>query len=69
MEERRTGDGDPDRPPYMFSELTLRFCQKSLGDVVVSAGDDWNGDESVLSASFYGTHVRDVVPNQLLSVI
>lgn len=34
-------------------ESRLRFCQNSLGDVVVSSGDDWNGEESVLRVIFY----------------
>lgn len=57
MEVRRVGEGEPWRPPYkpLFSvlmESRLRFCQKSLGDVVVSSGDDWNGEESVLRVIF-----------------
>lgn len=46
-EERRVGDGD-EGAPKLFSELKLLFCQNILGEVVVlSKGDDWNGDESV----------------------
>jgi hypothetical protein len=47
IEERRVGDGEPERPSWLFSELKLRFCQKRRGEVAVSKGDDWNGDESV----------------------
>jgi hypothetical protein len=53
MEERRVGDGDPERPlKGVFSELKLRFCQKRRGDVVPSIGEDWNGDESVFKPIF-----------------
>ena len=54
MEERRTGDGDPDRPEYkLFSEFVVfLFCQNIRGEVVLSRGEDWNGEESVLRASF-----------------
>jgi len=53
MEERRVGDGDPERPlSGVFSELKLRFCQNSRGDVVPSRGEDWNGDESVVKFIF-----------------
>ena len=48
IEERRVGVGEP--LPYMFSEF--RFCQKTRGDVTESAGEDWNGDESLLSVDF-----------------
>lgn len=54
MEERRVGDGEPERPPYREFSV-LRFCQKSRGEFMFSRGDDWNGDESVLRGSFcYG---------------
>ncbi len=50
---RRVGDGDPERPPRAkFSVSVPFFCQKSLGEAALSAGDDWKGDESVLRASF-----------------
>ena len=53
MEERRVGEGDPERAlSGVFSELKLRFCQKSRGDVVPSMGEDWNGDESVFRFIF-----------------
>jgi len=53
MEERRFGDGEPDRTPYKRFSV-FRFCQNTRGEVVVSGGDDWNGDESVLSVVFLG---------------
>lgn len=53
MDDRRVGEGDPDRAPKgLFSELTPRFCQKRRGEVVPSRGDDWNGDESVFNVIF-----------------
>jgi hypothetical protein len=46
-EERRSGEGEPESPPYrLFSVLELRFCQKTLGDVLASRGEDWKGEES-----------------------
>lgn len=54
IEERRVGEGEPDRPyRLLFSALMeskLRFCQKTRGEValLLSSGDDWNGEESVL---------------------
>lgn len=56
MDERRVGEGDPERPYRLFSalsELRLRFCQNRRGDVVpFSRGEDWNGEESVARPSF-----------------
>lgn len=53
MDDRRVGDGDPERPlSGVFSELKLRFCQNRRGDVVPSSGEDWNGDESVVRFIF-----------------
>lgn len=48
IEERRWDEGEP--VLYMFSEF--RFCQNTRGDVTESAGEVWNGDESLLSADF-----------------
>jgi hypothetical protein len=54
MEERRWGEGDVAEWPPSYGTLSeLRFCQKSLGEEPESTGDDWNGDESLLSADFY----------------
>lgn len=53
IEERRSGEGEPKRSPYrLFSVLMLRLCQNIRGDVALSAGDDWNGEESVLTDIF-----------------
>jgi len=61
MDERRQGDGEPECPSKLFSELKLRFCQNMRGEVVVpSMGDDWNGDESV-SAIFWRGAKRKAV--------
>lgn len=64
MEERLVGDGDwsLDVPKRAFSVLKRedtagsRPCQTSLGEEFPSEalkGDDWNGDESVLSINFW----------------
>lgn len=46
IEERRFGDGEPERAPWsMFS--ALRFCQNIRGEVLESKGEDWNGEESL----------------------
>ena len=63
IEERRVGEGDVSLPTNtpLFSELNRfgvagsRPCQKSRGEELPSEalkGDDWNGDESALSAIF-----------------
>ncbi len=54
MEERRWGEGEVVVwPPPYGTVSELRFCQNSLGEEPESTGDDWNGDESLLSADFY----------------
>lgn len=45
IEERRVGEMES-------RSLLLRLCQKSLGELVLSSGEDWNGDESVLRPIF-----------------
>ncbi len=54
----------------MFSELNrlgvagLRPCQKSRGDALPSEalkGEDWNGDESVLSTIFWAERVSTYI--------
>ena len=43
----------------LFSEFTFdRFCQNRRGDVVLSRGEDWKGDESVLRDIFCEVRVE-----------
>lgn len=64
MEERRFGDGEPERPPWSIFSV-LRFFQKRRGEVEESRGEDWNGEESLPgSAAFCITGVSPRVGDE-----
>lgn len=68
MEERRFGDGEPERPPWSIFSV-LRFFQKRRGEVEESRGEDWNGEESLPgSAAFLEEFVCQLGEFRLFSL-
>ena len=55
MEVRRTGDDEPEPPPYRALSRLFLLCQKLRGEALVSRGDDWKGEESMVREAFCRT--------------